>query len=296
MQNINLGYWLALKFVPRLSIAKKRLLVQQFGIKSLFSVATAQLSQCGLTPAQIAAIRQPDWPRIEQIMQDSMQCSSEIICFDDKDYPQILKHIHDPPLLLFVRGNKALLNRSQIAMVGSRNASIYGKETTLKLAQQLAEQGLVVTSGLALGIDTFAHKGTLTLANSTIAVVATGLDQVYPTRNKTLFHDILTQGGLVISEFPPKTMAKAGNFPQRNRIISGLTLGVVVVEAAMQSGSLITARCAIEQNREVFALPGSIYQPLSKGCHWLIKQGAKLIEDCADIMEEYSEQTKLQKK
>jgi len=286
MQQPEAQFWLALKYVPRLALDKKRLLVQQFGITGLFSLNKTQLQQCKLSAAQTAAILSPDWHKIAKIIEYSAQCNSHIIPINDIHYPTLLKQIYDPPLVLFVRGNIKLLNAIQIAIVGSRNASVYGKEVTQLLAKQLVEQGFVVTSGLALGIDTFAHKGALHYQNSTIAVVATGLDQVYPNRNKALMNDILTQGGAVLSEFPPRTVAKAGHFPKRNRLISGLTKGVVVIEAALQSGSLITARCALEHNRDVFALPGSIHNPLSKGCHWLIKQGAKLIENSADIVDE----------
>ena len=189
-------------------------------------------------------------------------------------------------LVIFIQGNKQLLNQTQIAIVGSRSASANGRETALTLAQQLSEIGLVITSGLALGIDSAAHKGALISNAGTIAVVATGLDKVYPARHKVLAQQIISNKGAIISEFLPGTLPKAGHFPKRNRIISGLSIGVLVVEAALQSGSLITARFALEQNRDVFSIPSAINNPQAKGCHWLIKQGAKLVEDLADIVNE----------
>jgi len=283
----NLHYWLALKFVPRLAIHKKIALVNRYGICTLFSTSSSPLTSAhGLTAKQLCAFIKPDWQRIEKVISDSHACNSVIITFDDSHYPSLLKEIYDPPLVLFVQGNEQLLNTAQVAIVGSRHASINGRESAYILAEQLVQQGVVVTSGLALGIDAAAHKGALTAKSSTIAVVATGLDSVYPARHKTLAQQIIAENGAIISEFLPKVPAKAGHFPKRNRIISGLSAGVVVVEAAIKSGSLITARCALEQNREVFAVPSSINNPLAKGCHWLIKQGAKLVEDSADIVNE----------
>jgi DNA processing protein len=278
-------YWLALKLIPRLAIHKKLTLVELFGVEHLFH-PSQELSSLSLTQKQIAAIRAPDWQRISHIIDASQQCSSAIIPITDARYPEQLKQIYDPPLVLFVQGNIGLLNQQQVAMVGSRNASINGRENAFEFAQQLTKAGLVVTSGLALGIDGAAHKGTLSLKGKTIAVVATGLDQVYPARHRLLAKNILDNDGTIISEFLPGTSPKPGYFPKRNRIISGLSVGVLVVEATIKSGSLVTARYAIEQNREVFALPSTINNPQAKGCHWLIKQGAKLVDNIADIVDE----------
>ena len=189
---------------------------------------------------------------------------------------------------MFVRGNPELLSLPQIAIVGSRNPSSLGEETAFNFAKTLSLYGFVITSGLALGIDGASHRGALAAQGYTIAVAGTGLDRVYPARHKDLATEIV-KTGLMISEFPPGTTAKANHFPRRNRIISGLCQGLLVVEAAKQSGSLITARMALEQNREVFAIPGSIHNPLARGCNALIREGAKLVETTQDILEELNQ-------
>ena len=206
----------------------------------------------------------------------------------DPEYPPLLKEIADPPPLLFVRGNPEILSLPQIAIVGSRNPSNLGIETAAAFAKTLSQHGFVITSGLALGIDAASHWGALNANGYTIAVAGTGLDRVYPARNKDLATEIVNTGAMV-SEFPPGTLAKANHFPRRNRIISGLCQGLLVVEAAKESGSLITARMALEQNREVFAIPGSIHNPLARGCNALIREGAKLVETTQDILEEFNQ-------
>lgn len=210
---------------------------------------------------------------------------NEIVVWSDPDYPPLLREISDPPLLLYVRGNRALLSRPQLAIVGSRNPTPVGIENAMAFARSLAQRGLAITSGLALGIDAAAHRGALEGGGTTLAVTGTGLDSVYPLRNRELA-DAIAARGAIISEFPIGTQPRAGNFPVRNRIISGLSLGVLVVEAALRSGSLITARLAAEQGREVFALPGSIHSSLARGCHALIRQGAKLVETAEHVLEE----------
>ena len=278
-------YWLALKYVPRLSFEKKLNLVQRFGLETLF-LHPPSLSVLGLSPKQIAAIVQPDWRKIENIMKAAERCHCYMLGFDDIDYPTQLKEIYDPPFVLFVQGSVSLLSANQIAIVGSRSATVNGKENTKLFTHQLTQYRIVITSGLAIGIDGCAHKAALDCGGKTIAVVATGLDTVYPTRHKVLAKGIIDNGGAIVSEFVPGTLAKPGHFPKRNRIISGLSKGVLVVEAEIKSGSLITARMALEQNREVFAIPGNILSPQSKGCHYLIKEGAKLVDDIADIVNE----------
>jgi len=286
MEKSNCHYWLALKVVNRLAVHKKLFLVETFGLKELFFQPQEKLLSCGLSLKQCQQIQSPDWPKITQIIEQAQLCNCQILSFDDQNYPDLLKKIYDPPLVLFTQGEQSLLNKVQLAIVGSRSATITGIEFTKNIASDLAQHGVVITSGLALGIDAAAHVGALMHPASTIAVVATGLDTVYPSRHRQLAKKIIVEGGLIVSEFPPGTGARAGHFPRRNRLISGLSLGVLVVEAEIKSGSLITARCALEQNREVFAVPGSVNNPKRKGCHWLIKQGAKLIDDLADIIDE----------
>lgn len=210
---------------------------------------------------------------------------NHLITWLDPAYPPRLRDIPAPPAWLYVRGDPDWLSRPMLAIVGSRNATPQGLRDARAFAQALSEAGLTIVSGLALGVDAAAHEGGLAGLASSVAVVGTGLDRVYPARNKALAHRLAAEGAIV-SEFPIGTPPKSGHFPRRNRIISGLSLGVLVVEAALESGSLITARQASEQGRDVFALPGSIHSPLYKGCHRLIKQGAKLVESAADILEE----------
>ena len=214
---------------------------------------------------------------------------NHIVTLGDSDYPQALLNISDPPLLLYVKGRLDLLNRNTLAIVGSRSATPQGLNNAEEFAMTLSEAGLCIISGMAHGIDAAAHRGALRGLSSTIAVVGTGLDKVYPAANRELAHSIAAQG-VLISEFPLGTPPLAANFPRRNRIISGMSIGCLIVEASLQSGSLITARLAMEQGRDVFAIPGSIHSPQSRGCHALIKQGAKLVEAARDILEELTGQ------
>jgi DNA processing protein len=236
--------------------------------------AAAARLQAGPDPAQVAATLA--WAQLPD---------HHLVPLDDPRYPGQLLHIPDPPLLLYVRGRAELLTRPSLAIVGSRNATPQGLANAEAFAKALSDAGLTIVSGLALGIDTAAHRGGLAGASSSVAVTGTGLDRIYPARNRDLALALAEQGALV-SEFPLGTHARAENFPRRNRLLSGLSRGCLVVEAALRSGSLITARLAADQGREVFAIPGSIHSPLSKGCHALIKQGAKLVETALDILEE----------
>jgi DNA processing protein len=210
------------------------------------------------------------------------------IAITSEDYPKLLKEIYNPPYLLYIKGNRSLILQNCIAIVGSRNASYYGKKVAFKLAEQLARTGYTVVSGLARGIDSYAHKGALAVGGSTIAVMGNGLDVIYPRENYNLMKEI-ADSGLLISEYPPGTSPLRGNFPARNRLISGLSAGVVVVEASERSGALITADFALEQNREVFAVPGNINSITSAGTNSLIKQGAKIVNRVEDILEEFPE-------
>lgn len=211
--------------------------------------------------------------------------ANRIITLADSEYPPQLLQLPDPPLLLYIKGRTDLLRGPMLAIVGSRNATPQGQVNAEAFARTLSGAGLTIISGLALGIDAAAHRGGLAGPGSSIAILGTGADVVYPARNRSLAHELAAHGALV-SEFPLGTRPLAGNFPRRNRLISGVALGCLVVEAAARSGSLITARLAVDQGREVFAIPGSIHSPLAKGCHALIKQGAKLVESAQDILEE----------
>jgi len=208
-----------------------------------------------------------------------------LICLSDPQYPPLLQQIYDPPSVLFIKGNLNALLPPSIAIVGSRSMSLHGADTAANLAISLSNQGFSITSGMAAGIDGAAHKAVVANNGMTLAVLGCGVDVIYPKRHKALY-DNIQQNGCVISEFWPNVSPLAGHFPRRNRIVSGLSLGTVVVEAARKSGSLITARLAMEQNREVFAVPGSTVAGFHQGCHDLIKNGAKLVENAADIIEE----------
>lgn len=217
-----------------------------------------------------------------------------IVTWDDAAYPRQLKDIPTPPPVLYVNGQLSVLNDPQIAIIGSRNPTRSGQELAFQFANHLGQTGFCITSGLALGIDGESHKGALAADAPTIAVTATGLDRVYPARHRDLAHQI-PEKGAIISEFPIGTGVRSQYFPQRNRIISGLSIGTLVVEAAIQSGSLLTAKHALEQGREVFAIPGSIHNPMAKGCHHLIRQGAKLVENADHILEEIAHLVELPK-
>ena len=231
-------------------------------------------------------------PECSELIQQGQATIAELkhyqgtaVCVDEEDYPLLLKETYRPPPILYIKGECANLHLPQIAIVGSRHASHGGHHNTRAFAQHLAASGFTITSGLALGVDGSAHQAALDAGGKTIAVMATGIDSIYPKRHHALAENIVANGGTLVSEFTLATPPRAAHFPQRNRIISGLSLGVLVVEAALKSGSLITANCALEQNREVFAIPGSIHNPQSKGCHQLIKNGAILAETSADIIE-----------
>lgn len=281
-----LRYWLALLHTHGVGpMHFKRLLTQQTNVEALFRHPPQDLS-----PAIAAALREPDWAAVEADLAWMEQDDCHILMLGEAAYPEQLAELDDAPPLLFVRGDPAVLQNPQLAIVGSRNPSVVGREIAEDFARHLASSGLVITSGLAQGIDAASHQGALKAGGQTVAVFATGLDRVYPAKNRDLARRIVQQGGVLVSEQPPGMPPIQGNFPRRNRLISGLSLGTLVVEAALRSGSLITARLAAEQGREVFAIPGSIHNPLARGCHRLIRQGAKLVETAQDILEELAPQ------
>lgn len=285
LSNPQSPYWLALLRIPGLGNQTIQTLLAHFEPEQIFSASAASLRALGLSEKIIAGLQQPDWVAVEQDLAWLAADNNYLLTIEDQDYPPQLREISQAPVLLFVKGDHRLLSEPQIAIVGSRNPSRIGEKTAVEFAEALASAGLTITSGLALGIDAASHRGALQVGGKTIAVAGTGLDRVYPASHKQLATQIAAEGALV-SEFPPGTSAKADHFPRRNRIISGLCMGLLVVEAAQQSGSLITARMALDQNREVFAIPGSIHNPLARGCNALIRQGAKLVETVEDVFEE----------
>lgn len=288
MQQTELRYWLALLHIPHIGPSKFFSLLKKFPqLQELFSLSAQQLDHLGLPQKIVAAIKKPCWDAVDMDLAWAQKEHCFILPWTDPAYPALLREIASAPPLLYGQGSKEILQSFQLAMVGSRNPTVSGTELAKRFASDLSHMGFTITSGLALGIDAASHQGALSATGQTIAVLGSGLEQIYPSRHKSLAAAISTQG-VLISEHPPATPPKAENFPRRNRIISGLTRGVLVIEAALQSGSLITARTAVEQGREVFAIPGSIHNPLAKGCHALIRQGAKLVETTADILDEFS--------
>ena len=287
MNQSDLRYWLALNLLlPLLSSRKSYQLLQYYGSpETLFHAGESSWSELGLSEQAVAALSNPDWLSVEITQQWAEQPGNQILTLQDKAYPQLLKEIADPPLVLYCQGDVDVLSKHQIAIVGSRNPTPSGHETAFAFAMQLARTGFVITSGMAVGIDGAAHQGVLQAGCHTVAVTGSGLDRVYPARHRDLA-EAIRRTGVVISEFPLGTAPIGRNFPMRNRIISGLSHGVLIVEAALRSGSLITAKQALEQGREVFAIPGSIHHPNARGCHSLLRQGAKLVESVDDILEE----------
>ncbi|MDO9453053.1 MAG: DNA-processing protein DprA [Stagnimonas sp.] len=277
--------WLRLIRAKGLRNANALVLLERFG--SADAVCAANAAQWLSVGAERAKVLLPDADDA-QVQADAAWLAGgadrHLVTLQDARYPEQLKNITTPPLALFVRGDCALLAQPQLAMVGARSATPQGLENARGFAAELSRRGVLITSGLAIGVDGAAHAGALDAKAPTIAVCGTGLDRVYPARHKALAQAILDGGGALVSEFAPGTEALPQNFPSRNRIISGLSLGVLVVEASRDSGSLITARRAMEQGREVFAIPGSIHNPLAKGCHQLIREGAKLVESVDDVL------------
>jgi DNA processing protein len=281
-------YWIALKSIAGVGNITFPALVDEFGsLPAIFAAPVSKLSETpGISQNIATAISGfKGWDKVKVELEFLSKNDINIITYQDELYPVKLMNIYDRPPFLYVRGN---LNKddTNIAIVGSRLASTYGKYTTERISRELALKGLTIVSGMARGIDSVAHRGALTAHGRTIAVLGSGLDVIYPPENKKLYADII-QNGAVISEFPLGTPPRSANFPTRNRIISGMSYGVVIVEAGEKSGSLITARLALEQGREVFAVPGSIDAAGSRGTNKLIKQGAKLIENTDDILEEF---------
>lgn len=283
-----LAAWLRLTLIPGIGGETQRKLLAAFGLpESIFAAGlSAVRSVIGSKADLLFDFCSGD--AVDRSIEWASQPGQCILTLADDAYPPALLEIPDPPNVLYVRGKPALLKQRGLGVVGSRNATPQGLRTAEQFARTLAGEGLCIISGLALGIDAAAHRGALAAGGATVAVIGTGADRVYPARNHELALAI-AEHGAIVSEFPLGTPGIAANFPRRNRIIAGLSRGVLVVEAATESGSLITARLAGEQGREVFAIPGSIHSPVARGCHKLIRQGAKLVETAADVLEELGE-------
>ncbi|MDO6441823.1 MULTISPECIES: DNA-processing protein DprA [unclassified Marinobacter] len=286
--------WLFLTCLPKFGRARRRaMLATTPDLTDLLTRNPATLRAQGLHAETVAAILA--WQQqneadssVKTVQQILVACERHgigTVNWQHPDYPDVLRHIHDAPLVLYTRGDPRLLCYEQIGIIGSRNATPAGLDHARRFAAELSNRNLLVTSGLALGVDGAAHAGALDAGYATIAVIGCGLDRIYPNQHRRL-GDRVIEHGLMVSEYPPGTPARAAHFPQRNRIISGLSRGILVVEAGLKSGSLITARMALEQGREVFAIPGSIHSPVARGCHHLIKQGARLVDTVDDILEE----------
>ena len=280
--------WLALALTPGLGPTKARRIIEFFGsVQALFRASLTELEAAGLRSISAQSL---GTGRSMELAQDELAKASaadaQIVALDDPRYPAQLKQIYDPPLILYVRGSDAVISQPGIALVGTRHPTPYGSGMAERLACDLAARGLVIFSGMARGIDTAGHRGAIAAKGKTVAVWGTGVDEVYPKENKRLAEQILALGGAILSEFPIGTFPAPQNFPIRNRIISGISLGVLVVEAAEYSGTRITARCALEQNREVFAVPGNVTNKGSWTPNTLIKQGAKLVATWEDVWEE----------
>lgn len=281
--------WIALSLVPGLGARGASQLLRSLGAPAaVFAASPADLAAQGLCRDAVLGVRLPHLhPEAEEIQKKCEKGGYEILCLYDDTYPALLKQIHDPPLVLYLRGRVEALNRPQVAIVGTRRPSPYGLHVAQHLAEELSFRGLSICSGLARGIDTAAHQGAVQKNHGcTVAVLGCGVDIIYPKENEKWAGAILECDGAILSEYPPETFPAPQNFPVRNRIISGLSMGVVVVEASEYSGSLITARMALEQNREVFAVPGNIVSERSVGPNRLVQQGAKLVQTWQDIVEE----------
>ena len=282
----NIEHWLILNRAPGVGAVKFHALLERFETPAgVLRAGPGAWAAAGLNPEAVRFLQNPDRALIESDLAWLRARENTVLTVHDNTYPVRLKNLNDAPPLLFVKGNASLLNDPQIAIVGTRKPTPGGEKTARRLAHKLASAGILVTSGMARGIDSFAHRGALEAGAPSLAVIGTGQDIIYPAKNKNLAQ-ALVDHGVIVSEFPCGTQPLAANFPRRNRILSGLALGVLVVEAGTKSGSLISARLANEQGREVFAVPGSVYNPMSKGCHRLIREGATLVEDVGDVLAE----------
>lgn len=286
----NLRTLLALSLIPGLGTKRvKHLVLNSENLASIFKLSKTELRAFdGVGEATALSILSfDDWERVDEIIEATEKNKSQIITIADPEYPDLLKQIYDPPILLWIKGDPEALSKPGMGVIGTRNASGYGKKMAEKLSKELGEQGLCIFSGLAYGIDAIAHEAALSVAAPTVAVLGSGIDNLYPKKHADLANRIIKQGGAVITEYPLGTNPDAGNFPVRNRIVSGLSYGVLVVESGIQGGSMITADLALDQNREVFAVPHTMENLSGTGCNYLIKTGAaKLVQTVDDILVE----------
>jgi DNA processing protein len=281
-----LAPWLRLILTPGVGPGQQRQLLAAFGPpEGIYAAGHSAIAAVIGGPAARTLLDHDATPAVEVALEWLSQPGNRLLTLGDEAYPAALLEIPDPPVALYVKGDAALLSRPSLAVVGARNATPQGEANAESFSRALSEAGLCIVSGLALGIDAAAHRGGLAGSGSTVAVIGTGADRIYPARNAALARQI-AEAGVIVSEFPLGIGPLAHNFPRRNRLIAGLAQGVLVVEAALKSGSLITARLATDCGREVFAIPGSIHSPVARGCHQLIRDGAKLVETAVDILDE----------
>lgn len=289
-QNPTLRTLLALSLISGLGSKRIKHLVQSIADPSqIFNLSKSELRKVeSIGEASALSILSFDkWDYVEDILKATEKNRSHIVTIADDEYPNLLKQIYDPPALFWIKGNKEILKKSGMGVIGTRNPSVYGKKCAVSFSRALGEEGLTIISGLAYGIDTIAHQSALEVGAGTIAVLGSGIDSLYPKKNANLANQIVREGGAVITEFPLGTAPDAGNFPIRNRIVSGMSLGVLVIESGIQGGSMITADLALDQNREVFAIPHTINNMCGTGNNYLIKTGgAKLVQTVDDILDE----------
>jgi DNA processing protein len=286
IQRIEEEYWLALRRAPSVGAVKFMRLITHFGNpRNVFEASQSEWNALKLNEKLCNYLQAPDWYAVEKELKWLAQPNNHLLTFIHPDYPPLLREIADPPPILFVHGDNTLLSSQQIAIVGTRKPTNEGAQTAREFAEYLSHQGITITSGMALGIDGASHWGALAASGKTIAVAGTGLDRIYPSQHRELAYKIGETGALV-SEWPLDVTIRRSHFPIRSRVVSGLCLGTLVIEAPEHSGALYAAQHTIKQGRELFAIPGSIHNPLVKGCHQLIKKGAKLVESAADILEE----------
>ena len=288
--NPNLRTFLALSLISGLGSKRIKLLAQAFDDPSrIFNLSKTELRSVETIgeASALSILSFKKWDEVDQIIKATEKVKADIVTIADPEYPPLLKQIYDPPALFWLKGNPEALSKPGIGVIGTRNATYYGKKEAEKLSKELGAVGLCIFSGLAYGIDAIAHKAALDVGASTVAVLGSGIDNLYPRENADLANRIVKEGGAVITEFPLGAIPDAGNFPVRNRIVSGMSLGVLVIESGVQGGSMITADLALDQNREVFAIPHSLENLSGSGCNYLIKTGAaKLVQTVDDILEE----------